>query len=191
MQEQSRIEKEKTISELVHVLNEKGLPTGKSMPRAEVHEKGFWHGTVHVYVYNIVDNEPQILVHLRSPRKDLYPNTWDPVLGGHIKAGSNPTKTVIDELSDEVGLLVSPDDLIVGPVMKADKGRDKEFNHIFLCRFPSGSSVNFKDNEVQEVKWMGFDKVLQNIKDFPSRWRPSLNEFSTAYLAIKPLLTGK
>ena len=191
MKEQSRFNKEKTTSELVDVLNEKGLVTGRISPRSEIHEKGFWHGTVHIYVYKIVNNEPQLLAHLRSVNKDSYPNTWDPVLGGHIKAGSNPIRTVIDELREEIGLEVSRNNLIVGPAMKADKGKDKEFNNIFLCHFPKNSILSFKDNEVQKVKWMSFDEIFDNIHKFPSKWRPSLDEFSTYSVAVKSLLTRK
>ena len=176
------------MNELLDVLDEQGTPTGTDSIRSEVHKNGLWHGTVHIYVYRIVDGEIQILVHLRSLHKDLYPNTWDTVLGGHIQAGRTPVQTVIEELNEEVGLSTSLDNLIVGPVVKTGKGLDKEFNHIFAYLFPSNVAVWFKDNEVQKVRWMGLDEVLQSIQASPSEWRPTLDEFSVGRLAVTFLL---
>ena len=176
------------MSELLDVLDKQGIPTGTNAARAEVHGKGLWHGTVHIYVYRAVDKEIQILVHLRATNKDLYPNTWDPVLGGHIRSGQTPIQTVIDELNDEVGLSVSPNDLVVGPIVKTDKGLDKEFNHLFAYHFPPNAEMRFRDNEVQKVKWMSLDEVLEAIRTFPSEWRPTADEFLTAHSAMTSLL---
>lgn len=170
--------------ELLDVLDEKGVATGKSVPRPEVHKNGLWHATVHIYVYSIVNNMPQILVHLRSASKDLYPNTWDPVLGGHVKSGNTATQTAIEELSDEIDLSISSKDLIVGPVVKTDKGPDKEFNHIYGCKFPQETTLRFRDKEVQKAKWMKSEDVLQAIKTSPSKWRPTLDEFSAVNSVI-------
>ena len=176
------------MSELLDVLDEQGIQTGVSVQRSEVHKNGLWHGTVHIYVCRMIGQKVEILVHLRSASKDLYPNTWDPVLGGHIQAGNTPIQTVEEELSQEVGLSISPEDLIVGPIVKADKGSDKEFNHIFVYLFPSDASVYFKDNEVQEVRWMELDEVLRSIETAPTEWRPTCDEFLAAYPAVTSLL---
>lgn len=176
------------MSELLDVLDEHGTPTGRSVLRSEVHQKGLWHGTVHIYVYQLVDELVQILVHLRSVHKDLYPNTWDPVLGGHISAGHVPIQTVIEELRGEIGLSVLSDDLMVGPTVKADKGWDKEFNHLFLYSPPLDATLCFVDSEVQEARWMALDDVLSAIQTFPSEWRPTQEEFATGYRAVISML---
>jgi isopentenyldiphosphate isomerase len=174
--------------EMLDIFDDQGVPTGMSAPRSEVHKKGLWHGTVHIYVYRIVDHETKILVHLRSAHKDLYPNTWDPVLGGHIQAGSTPTQTVLEELAGEIGLSLSPSNLVGGSVIKADKGLDKEFNHIFACPFPEHAVVDFRDHEVQKVRWMGLDEVLEALRISPAEWRPTLAEFSAAHSIATSLI---
>lgn len=177
------------MSELLDVLNEQGEPTGKSVPRVDIHSMGLWHGTVHVYTYRIVAaGGIQILIHLRAAHKDMYPNTWDSVLGGHIQSGQTSIQTVIDELGDEVGLLVSLKDLTIGPIIKADKGLDKEFNHLFAYQFPANAKMHFKDNEVQEVKWLDLDLVLESIRTASSEWRPTADEFLTGYAFLTSLL---
>jgi 8-oxo-dGTP pyrophosphatase MutT (NUDIX family) len=116
------------------------------------------------------------------------PNTWDPVLGGHIQAGSTPTQTVLEELAGEIGLSLSPSNLVGGSVIKADKGLDKEFNHIFACPFPEHAVVDFRDHEVQKVRWMGLDEVLEALRISPAEWRPTLAEFSAAHSIATSLI---
>ncbi len=176
------------MNELIDVLNEEGIFHGVSKPRAEVHNKGLWHRTVHVYVYQGVAENIQILVHLRSANKDLYPNTWDPVLGGHVSAGRTPMQTVIDELSGEVGLSVARNMLAVGPIIKTDKGLDKEFNHIFAYLFPRSTQIRFNDNEVQMVRWMDTDEITRSIQTASSEWRPTEAEWTAERSAITTLL---
>ena len=173
------------MSELIDVLDEQGNKTGTTLSRKEVHASGCWHATVHIYVYRLVDNKVQLLTHLRSAKKDLYPSTWDPVLGGHVQSGHDELETVVDEMEGEVGLKVSPKDLVVGPVVKADKGNDKEFNHLFAFAFPEQADLIFTDHEVQEVRWIDVDAVLNSL---PSRdWRPTAAEFMHAYAFLQSL----
>lgn len=179
---------EKVMSELVEVLDEQGVYTGATAPRAEVHAQGLWHATVHIYTYRIVENHIELLVHLRSTSKDLYPNTWDPVLGGHIQAGRTALQTVVEELNDEIGIQISTTDVIVGPILKIDKGLDKEFNHIFAYPLPVDAILHFKDQEVQKVRWMKFDDILQSIQTSPSEWRPTIDEFKTAHSIVTSLV---
>ena len=176
------------MSELLDVLDEYGASTGVRVSRSEVHQKGLWHATVHVYVYRVVNNKTQVLVHLRSAKKDLYPNTWDPVLGGHVKAGKTSIETAIEELDEEIGLSVSAHDLVVGPTLKADKGLDKEWNHLFVCKFPSETEMHFKDQEVKEVRWVELDEVPEAIRAAPEKWRPTPEEFSAAHSVVSPLV---
>lgn len=175
--------------ELLDVYDATGAPTGVWAPRSEVHQKGLWHATVHIYVYRLVGNRTQVLAHLRSAKKDLYPNTWDPVLGGHIKSGKTPVETAIEELDEEIGLSVSVADLVVGPILKADKGLDKEWNHLFACKLPYGATIQFKDKEVQKVRWVELDEISRAIQITPTEWRPTFEEFSIAYASVLPLLS--
>lgn len=52
--------------ENLDVLDEQGNKTGEIKSRDEIHEKGLWHRTVHIWVVN--DNK-DVLMQLRSPEK--------------------------------------------------------------------------------------------------------------------------
>lgn len=174
--------------EVLDILREDGTHTGRTAPRSEIHQKGWWHGTVHIYVYRIVDKHVEILTHLRSPHKDLYPNTWDPVLGGHIQAGATPLQTVVEEMAGEVGLTISPADLISGPTLQADKGLDKEFNYVFAYALPANAKIHLKDKEVQEVQWKEIAFILRSLQESPAQWRPTSNEFLQSYQMLQSLV---
>ena len=119
------------MRELIDVLDLLGCRTGQTCLRSDAHKLGYWHATVHIFVYRFRENELQLLVHLRSQSKDLYPDTFDPVFGGHVQSGSEPIATACEELSGEIGITVVASQLQQGPVLMADKGLDKEFNHLF------------------------------------------------------------
>lgn len=166
------------MSELIEVLNTEGAPTGTRITRKEAHTTGAWHATVHVYVFRVVDDQIQLLVHLRSTTKDTYPNMWDTVFGGHVQAGKTPLETVSDELYEEAGLLISSEDVISGPTVRAEKGMDKEFNHLFACEVGNNVTITLNDSEVQGVRWMPVSDVATAIQTQKASWRPATQEFS-------------
>ena len=176
------------MDELLDVLDEWGGSTGIPSPRSEVHKLGLWHGTVHVYVCRVVEARLELLVHLRSPLKDLYPNAWDPVLGGHIQSGRTPQAAVIEELAGEIGLTVSENDLSTGPVFKADKGLDREFNYLFVSHLPHAAKIRFEDKEVRAIVWMEPELIFEAIRMSSQKWRPTLAEFSKEYEALSSLM---
>ena len=53
--------------ELIDVLDENGVKTGKIVTRSEVHKKGLWHRSI---VVAIVNENNQILMQQRSYKKE-------------------------------------------------------------------------------------------------------------------------
>lgn len=157
--------------ELLEVVNQHNEPTSQSLPRPEVHAKGLWHRTVHIYVYREQKGEIEILVHLRAKHKDHSPNMWDLRFGGHIKSGETIEQTVIDELEEEIGIKANVSDCIEGPVKQHFESANNEFNHVFYYKFTGrDEELSFNDGEVQEVKWMTFAEIEQTMINEPEKW---------------------
>ena len=53
--------------ELIDVLNENGIKTGKIASRDEVHQKGLWHRAI---VVAIINDKNEILLQQRSANKE-------------------------------------------------------------------------------------------------------------------------
>lgn len=59
------------LEELVDVLDENGIKTGKILSRDEVHKKGLWHRAI---VVAIVNEKNEILLQQRSSSKEKNAN---------------------------------------------------------------------------------------------------------------------
>ena len=90
--------------ELIEVLDENGISTGKAVSRKTVHEKGLWHRAVVVAILN--DNK-EILMQQRSLEKDKYPGRWDLSVAGHIPASEDAISTAIREMNEEINYALS------------------------------------------------------------------------------------
>ncbi len=87
--------------ELIDVLNENGVKTGKIVSRKEVHAKGLWHRAI---VVAIIDNENRILLQQRSKNKEKNAGMWDISVAGHIAAGQDSLSAAAREINEEVSI---------------------------------------------------------------------------------------
>lgn len=107
-------------------------------PRSEVHAKGLWHRTFQCWIVSLEGQEPNLLLQLRHPEKDLFPNLLDISCAGHLAAGET-TEDGVRELKEELGLTVDFNDLIpcgtfAEEDLISDQLLDREFCHVFIHR---------------------------------------------------------
>jgi isopentenyl-diphosphate Delta-isomerase len=171
-------------SELFDIVDENNISFGIKKERSLVHKDGDWHHSVHIYVWN---DKNELLVHLRSPFKDLHPNCWDTRFGGHVLAGDTIENTAMKELAEEIGIKVEYEDLVKGMVIKYDGGTNREFNDIFYYKFRKNDNIKFNDNEVVEVNWMSVEDILKSVKNNPDKWSTSTSTIKTVYEYWKKL----
>jgi len=153
--------------EYFDVLTEKGELTGQSASRDEVHAKGLWHRSVHVWILNSAE---ELLIQKRSKIKESYPSMCDISAAGHVSAGESVEEAVMKESSEELGIEVDVKDLIkIGEViqcavLKNGTYINNEFNDIFLMRRDIDiSTLTLQESEVEEVKlifWRDFQKMV-------------------------------
>lgn len=87
------------MEELIDVLDENGVKTGKIATRKEVHKKGLWHGAI---VAAIINDKNEILVQQRSLKKEKNAGMWDISVAGHISSQQTPSLATIREIKEEV-----------------------------------------------------------------------------------------
>ena len=91
------------MEEMIDVYNEQtGEQTGEVISKKEAHKKGIWHSSIHLLIVN--NDKTKTLLQKRCAEKDLYPNTWDIAVGGHIDASELPEEAARREFSEELGL---------------------------------------------------------------------------------------
>lgn len=123
--------------ELFDIYDEKMNRLGVA-PRSEVHAKGLWHRTFQCWIVSLEGKEPNLLLQLRHPEKDLFPNLLDISCAGHLAAGET-TEDGVRELEEELGMKVDFSDLIPCGVFAeedliSDQLIDREFCHVFIYR---------------------------------------------------------
>ncbi|KKP91551.1 MAG: Hydrolase, NUDIX family [Parcubacteria group bacterium GW2011_GWA2_36_10] len=174
--------------EYLDIIDENNNLTGAKKLRSEVHAKGYWHRTVHIYFFRFQNKEIEVLVHLRAKTKDLHPNCWDTRFGGHLKSGENIEMAVVGEIKEEVGLKINLSDLIKGPIRKRDNYPNNEFTHVYFYNFDRDlTELKFEDAEVQEIKWMKETSIVKNLTDNPNDWSDSLDGFKSVIKVLKNL----
>lgn len=93
--------------ELVEVVDEDGTVVDV-VTRREMREGRLRHRTVFVLVQS---TDGRVLVHQRSPDKDIWPGWWDMAVGGVVGAGEDWDDAARREVSEEIGVDAVPEPL--------------------------------------------------------------------------------
>ena len=159
--------------EILDIVDEFGLPTGKTVPRDIAHRDGIRHRTAHVWIVRRSAAGHDILLQKRSMEKESYPGLYDTSSAGHIPAGDEPLKSALRELEEELGIAAEAGELSYAGTFsiryeKTFHGqifRDNEFTTVFVYDRPVDlRALVLQKSEVDEVRWFGLDEVWEEIR---------------------------
>lgn len=95
------------MSEMFPLVDSEGRVIG-SAPREECHgNPELLHPVVHCVIVNA---RGELLLQLRSVKKDIQPGKWDTSVGGHVALGEKPEDALVREVCEEVGAEIDPKD---------------------------------------------------------------------------------
>ncbi|MAU31412.1 MAG: hydrolase [Flavobacteriaceae bacterium] len=152
--------------EFLEVYSPEGTKTGQKKSKSEIHRKGLFHSTVHVWIFT---EEGNILIQKRSKKKELNPGVWDVSVAGHIKYNENIKKAAKRETLEETGVNINTKDLLKIGVYRSinihPKAIDKEFLHTYILKIDENSiDLNHKNNEVDDLKFISIEEMESLIK---------------------------
>ncbi|MBP6858215.1 MAG: NUDIX domain-containing protein [Candidatus Pacebacteria bacterium] len=160
------------MEEQIDILDKDGNKTGEVRSKKEVHLRGDWHRTVHVWFLN---SKGQLLLQRRSKNKETSPGKWDISAAGHISADQSSIEAAQREVFEEIGVKIDISELIYIDTVISDKTAkqgahiDREFNDIYLVkRDLILSELKLQESEVDEVKYVDikdFEQWVQNKRD--------------------------
>lgn len=154
--------------ELFDVLDEAGNKTGQVLSKAEVHEKGLWHGSVFIWISN---SKGEILLQFRSADKKVFPSDWDVSVAGHISAGEELLDAVLREIKEEINVTITKNQVRqIGQykdiVPFLDGGQHPEHCWVFLLKLDRDlKQLTPKMDELTELKWMPIAQLKSDLAD--------------------------
>lgn len=151
------------MDERIDILNAEGAFTGKTAMKSEAHLKGWYHASVHVWVYT---DQGEVLLQQRAFDKDTFPGYWDVSVAGHIGAGETALSSAQREVFEEIGLDLSPTDLkfqfqTYSEFRHGPEIMDREFHDVFLAKLKLPlSNLQKQESEVADIKLFSLEVLL-------------------------------
>ena len=163
------------MEEQIDVLNADGTPAGYARGRTEVHAKGLWHRTVHIWAF---DSKGRILFQLRSRVKENNPGRFDTSCAGHISAGDSSVNAAVRELHEELGVHKSSRDLEYlfeakhESVLNGGSYLDNEFYDVYRITLSDDEikSLVPQPGEVDGFVWMTREEFFAKHKLHPEKF---------------------
>ena len=154
------------MEEMIDVLDENGVKTGKIVTRKEVHQQGLWHRAI---VVAVINEKNEILIQQRSANKDKNPNKWDISAAGHISSGQDSlmaaTREINEEISVNLGFNVEVKEFRYMYSFRkqqvfSDNYIENQFYDFFVLRQNglSKESIKFQKSEVQAIDFVTISK---------------------------------
>lgn len=163
------------MEEQIDILNPDGSAAGYARGRTEVHAKGLWHRTVHIWAF---DAAGRILFQLRSHLKENNPNLLDTSCAGHISAGDDSLHAGLRELREELGVTKRAEDLKYlfeathENVLNDGTYFDNEYYDIYRITLSAAESAALvpQPGEVNDFVWMTREEFLKMWKAHPEKF---------------------
>ena len=117
----------------------------------------------------ILDGAGRLLVHRRSPHKDVWPSWCDIAVGGVVGTGESYLEAAHRELAEEVGVSTARlEELDLGESRSYDDDQVSLMARCFVVT--SQGPFTFDDGEVVEAWWVhrdGLDDLLRRERFLP------------------------
>ena len=156
------------MEELVQVLTEDGILTGKYISKVEAHRKGICHG---ISVIAIINSDGRLLIQKRSNTKKAEANKWDLSSAGHIDLDETADKAAIREMYEELGIKVEENDLklIDTNLIKIKLSEEVYINHFtYLYIVMKDIDINkiiMHKSEVSNIRFVNKQEFLDLLNN--------------------------
>lgn len=157
-----------SAEEMLDVIDDHAMYTGKIASRAECHAKGLRHKAVSLTIVGL--DEKKVLLQRRADSRGLWPGLWDNTAGGHVNAGEWGYEAAVREAKEELNVMIDPRNMIFyGATLSEDDHASRIERHLneYYLAFQDVDITKLKlqIEEVAEVRWFSTDELKQRISD--------------------------
>ena len=156
------------MEEYLDVIDENGVPTGKTVERSVAHREGFPHRTSHLWLVRRRNGRIQVLLQKRAMTKS-FPGCYDISSAGHIPAGQDFCPSAIRELQEELGLTAEESELVYCGDMKivwddvffGIPYHDRQYTRVLLLWADvEEDQMTLQKEEVDGVLWIDLQECM-------------------------------
>ena len=133
-------------------------PLRQTHPRSGVIPAGTYHIVVEIWT---IDGDGNVLLTLRDPNKETYPNKWENT-GGSALSGETSRQAAVRELREETGIIAEEDELVFLGTYRTSSA----FADIYLLRrsIPV-AQLKLQPGETVDAKWVTMAELDELIQD--------------------------
>lgn len=139
------------------LFNEKREPLNKTHRRGDKITEGEYHLVVGIWTIN---SQNEILLTLRHPDKEDYPDCWENT-GGCVRAGETSLEGAQRELFEETGINSAPEQFIL---FKTERTFDTFSDTYIVHTDIALSELTMQDGETVEAKWVTLEVLEKMIE---------------------------
>lgn len=148
------------MDEKIDIVTKEGEPTGKIALKSEAHKNGWYHNTIHLWLYT---KQGEILLQQRSHKKTIHPLLWDVSVAGHIDTGETFIEAALRETKEEIGLQLDTKSLqkIGSFLHETNYGdiQDNEFHQVYIAELKVDvNQLQPQEDEVEALKLVSFSE---------------------------------
>ena len=134
------------------------IPKGRTHLRGTPCLPGDYHIVVSIWT---VDSHGNILLTLRDPLKESYPDHWENT-GGSALTGETSLHAAVRELEEETGIVAAESELrLIG----TERTKDSFVDHYLLRRDLSLRDVRLQKGETTDAKWVTLSELDAMVAD--------------------------
>ncbi len=164
--------------EYIDVLDKNGKKTGIVKTKKDIYESGDYHRAVHIWIIN--DNK-EILVQKRHPKKETYANLWAISVAGHVRSGEESIDALKRELKEELGQVVADDKIEYLFTLRRKQPYKNHMLHVIDDVYLVNLNIDVENTKLQfseltDIKYVYYEYLDQIFKNGDPEYVPSTLE---------------
>lgn len=166
------------MSAPIMIVDEDDRPIGQAT-KQEAWDKGLIHRVVRIM---LEDGEGRVLLQHRSPTKDIFPDTWDNSVAGHVDAGEDYYDAAVRELREELGLEgLELEEIGTYRSNETWKGhRFNRFTRVYRVR-ANVMPKRLEVGKVDDARWFSLEEAKSLVRDRPDQVSDGLRQVIEQY----------